>query len=464
MLSFATEFPLADDSTAESFLDTVKSWVLGSHHTKFREENLRLLTVGCDKSLTAENTKIEIVGAGDETDVALAVRYTLSDEDVDWVTEIAYAGKREPWVSIRTFRDSVTPISHLPPAKKPVLVMTLLDALGGGRDGELVVQKTPHTLGNDDVGLAGRLISGDAGCYLPIVYLSATFDGSNYVNAEALARDLCGMAHIVVEPNRAFSQRLQLEVASENAYGGAIGVYWPDGAGRHLILPNRASSFTERRQAVARTVRQALLNRRPSQWCSWVAAQQLTSRLAIKALKESGSGEVELYVASFDAELALKNSEIEASEAEIRRLQSELKVARQRTAGGSSSLKITSEQDYYAAEISSIIRDAAADAINRVQPNGRREHVLRAFVASNPTSPVARDGREKLKTLLRDYRSMSKEIRDGLADLGFTITDEGKHYKAVYKSDDRYLFSIPKTSSDHRAGLNLASDIAKHIF
>lgn len=464
MLSFATEFPLAEDSRAERFLDTIKSWIIASPHAKFTSENLAPLTIGHEKSVVSSNAKIEISGAEEPEEVAVSVRYTVTDENVDWITEISYAGIREPWVSVRTYRDSAGPVSHLPPAKKPVVVMTLLDALGGGRDGEVTVAKTPYRLSNDDVELAARLIRGDAGCYLPVVYLSATFDGSDYVSADTLARDLCGMAHVVVEPNRPFSQRLQLESDSSNAYGGAVGIYWPDGAGRHLVLPNRSASITERRQSIARAVRQALLNRRPSHWCSWTAAQQLASKVAIRTLRESGSEEVDLYIASFDAEIALKNAEIQAAEDEIRRLKSALRADRQNTLTGGVRIKISSEQDYFPEEIISVIRDAAADAISRVQPNGRREHILRAVANSNPASEVPREGREKLKEIFRDYRSMSKDVRSGLAELGFSIADDGKHYKAVYRADDRYSFSIPKTSSDHRAGLNLASDMAKQIY
>lgn len=464
MLSFATEFPLAEESRAEDFLRTIKSWILASPHTKFTDENLSLLTIGHAKSVTSHNAKIEISGAEAPDEVAVSIRYTITEDDVDWITEVSFAGRREPWVSVRTYRDSVGPVSHLPPAKKPVVVMTLLDALGGGRDGEATVSKTAHHLSNDDVELAARLIRGDAGCYLPVVYLSATFDGSAYLNADALARDLCGMAHVVVEPNRPFSQRLQLESDSSNAYGGAVGIYWPDGAGRHLILANRSASITERRQAIARVVRQALLNRRPSQWCSWTAAQQLASKVAIRALRESGSEEVDLYIASFDAEIALKNAAIQDAEDEIHRLKSELRMDRQSTITGGIRIKIASEQDYFPEEIASVIRDAAADAISRVQPNGRREHILRAVVNSNPASDIPRGSREKLKEIFRDYRSMSKDVRNGLSELGFAITEDGKHYKAVYRADDRYSFSIPKTSSDYRAGLNLASDMAKQIY
>lgn len=465
MLSFSTEFPLGDGSTPDAFLATVKSWALASPHTTFNRAGLELLAIGREKMVRAGNAELELAGGVDQSEAAISVRHTVRDGDVDWITEISFANAGQPWASVRTFRDSSSPVAHLPPAKKPVIVMTLLDALGGGADGELPVSRAAHLLRNDDISLAGRLITGDAGCYLPVVYVSAPFDGSGYLDHGVLARDLCGMAHVVVEPNRPFSQRLQLEVSSNNAYGGAIGIYWPDGAGRHFILPNYNLSLTERRQAVTRAVRAALLNRRPLQWCSWIAAQQISSRLAIKELRSSGSDEVEVYISTFDAEIALKNKQIKDAEDEIQRLHAELgKATRSKADQSGIHLKVASEQEYFPGEISGVVRDAVAEAVSRVQLGSRREHILRAVAASNVPRETSSEGRDRLKSILRGYKTMSKEVRDGLLELGFSITEDGKHYKLVYRSDGRYVFSMPKTSSDHRAGLNLASDIAKRIF
>jgi hypothetical protein len=48
--------------------------------------------------------------------------------------------------------------------------------------------------------------------------------------------------------------------------------------------------------------------------------------------------------------------------------------------------------------------------------------------------------------------------------MGFAISDEGKHYKLVFQGDDRYSFSLAKSGSDHRGGLNAASDISRLLF
>jgi hypothetical protein len=59
---------------------------------------------------------------------------------------------------------------------------------------------------------------------------------------------------------------------------------------------------------------------------------------------------------------------------------------------------------------------------------------------------------------------MDAKTRNALGRLGFDLTDDGKHYKAVFQGDGRYTFSFSKTSSDHRTGKNLASDINNKLF
>jgi hypothetical protein len=92
-------------------------------------------------------------------------------------------------------------------------------------------------------------------------------------------------------------------------------------------------------------------------------------------------------------------------------------------------------------------------------------HVLDAVLAANPSADDEVAAlRERLKQTLRDSRGMEAKTRRGLEEMGFAISDEGKHYKLVFQGDDRYTFTLPKTGSDHRGGLNAASDIARLLF
>ena len=58
---------------------------------------------------------------------------------------------------------------------------------------------------------------------------------------------------------------------------------------------------------------------------------------------------------------------------------------------------------------------------------------------------------------------MSSVIRSDLGDMGFTITEDGKHYKLVYFDDPHFNTVIAKSGSDHREGKNIAALISRQM-
>ena len=65
--------------------------------------------------------------------------------------------------------------------------------------------------------------------------------------------------------------------------------------------------------------------------------------------------------------------------------------------------------------------------------------------------------------MFRDYKSLSGTLRQQLVDLGFRITEDGKHYRLAYFGDGRYKTTIAKSGSDWREGKNIASVILKNM-
>ena len=134
-------------------------------------------------------------------------------------------------------------------------------------------------------------------------------------------------------------------------------------------------------------------------------------------------------------------------------------------AGTGAILKTGGEQDLYPNEVLRIIRDALEDARTRVAADSRRQHVLDAVLGANTApSDEASALRERLKEALRDARGMEARTRRELEALGFVITEDGKHFKLLFRGDDRYTFTLAKTGSDWRGGLNAASDISRLLF
>ncbi|SFF67588.1 hypothetical protein SAMN04488120_12225 [Fontimonas thermophila] len=402
-------------------------------------------------------------------DVDLAgIRYSRHDNDLEWLTTVVFSRtSSDAWVGVRVECESQHAAARLPSAKKPVVVRTVLESLGGAADGPLPIRDTAHILTNTDIDLAAKLIRGDAGCRLPIVYVSARFQGGYILDVNRLAADLSGMAHVVVEPNRPFSVRLQLEVDSENVYGGTIGIYWPEGGGRRaFFLGGDYSTPGHLAGAIKDEVRAALLNRRPIARCTWAYVRETASRQAILSLKASGSKAIDEYVEKFDQEIEAKNQRLEEAESEIQRLRNELRVyeARAGTASGGL-LRLGRERDLYPNEVLGILLDAIEDAATRVQHDSRRQHVLRSILEANRLEENPLEGRrEQLKRLLRGTSTIDGKLRRELEDMGFSISEDGKHFKIVFQGDDRYTFTLSKSGSDWRGGRNAASDIGRLLF
>jgi hypothetical protein len=467
MLSFATEFPVNRVHGSQDFLNAICTWILGSPHTEFSTTDLANIPDSGEWSARKARESVNTLLWSSSQEMLAGARWLLTADDLDWETSVVFSrNESDAWVGIRTSRESAHPAARLPPARKSVVVRTLLDSLGGALDGELLVSQEPLRLANDQIALAGRVITGRAGCRLPVVYVSCGFNGDYIAIPNQLANDLSGMAHVIVEPNRSFSRRLQIEVYSENVYGGTIGVYWPDGAGRRsFFLGPELDSPLEIKRAIVDEIRIALMNRRPLVRCSWASIEEAVSKEALKALQASGSREVEKYVEIFDAESKAKDKKLKDAETEIARLGDEIRQFEgQKFIESGVTLSAGQELDMYNGEIADIVRDALQDAASRVQADSRREHVLKAILEGLPLAETSRRQREELKELLRDYRSMDRKIRKGLENLGFTIKEEGKHFKLTFHGDDRYTFALPKSGGDRRGGLNSASDISKRLF
>lgn len=467
MLAFATEFPIQVAHDASKFFVAIREWLLGSPHTALKPADLAEIENQTDWSIQRPGENLKLVKISSPSEESAAIRYVKTNRGLEWQTSIVYSSHREDtWIGIRISCESQHPAARLPSPRKPIVVKTLLERLGGALDGELLVQRTPVLLDNIDIDKAARCITGQAGCRLPIVYVSATFQNDHLVKVDSLADSLSGMAHIVVEPNRPFSLRLMTEVTSQNVYGGTVGIYWPDGGGRRsFFIGPELDSPDGVEQAVVEEVRSALTNRRPLQRCTWAAIQELVSQRTFATLKAQGSTEISKYIESFDKEIQARTEQLADAEREIARLDAEVRRYESRSPMGAAlPLVKAQEQDLYDGELLSILRDAINDASQHVKADSRRQHVLTSIVQSMPSTDEPSKKRERLKELLRQYRSMTPNIRKGLQDLGFEIHEDGKHYKLIFQGDDRYTYTLPKSGSDHRGGLNAASDISKLLF
>ena len=94
----------------------------------------------------------------------------------------------------------------------------------------------------------------------------------------------------------------------------------------------------------------------------------------------------------------------------------------------------------------------------------RRQAVLKEFFDRMSNSAEFDRRRKLLKETLSTSDDLDGKAQKVLQELGFTISSDGKHHKLVYNGDARLTFTMAKSSSDHRAGKNLAAEVLRKIF
>lgn len=466
MLSFSTEFPVPDTVTTDQVSSAVREWILGSRYTRFTAETLKGLGQSEVWDAAEETEFIETIREDTDDISTIAIIYRRDEQDFDWISTIVFAAQPSSnWISVRVECEPRHPRAKVPAAKKPVLIKTLLEKFGGGIDGDFKMASAPVHLMPSELDIAARCVTGQADSYLPILYISAHFNGHYHVDPNNLATMLYGMAHVVVEPSRQFSVDLMTMVDRKNVYGGTIGLYWPEDGGRRCFFRQDNNQPEDLERAIFEEIRHSLINRRPLLRCTLGAVKELRSRRQINALKDAGSKTVDAYISAFEEENKSKSTALAEAEAEITRLKAELRhldVQNARTDG--IYIDTGGECDFYEGELLDIVREAINSHVQQVVPDSRRQHVLYSLTCANPVSSERAKLRERVKSLLRDYQNMDGRTKREFEQMGFTIGDSGKHYKLVYQGDGRYTFSLPKSGSDFRGGMNAASDICKQLF
>ncbi|MCS4505890.1 hypothetical protein NYO91_17555 [Arhodomonas aquaeolei] len=391
------------------------------------------------------------------------MQHRYRDENqLEWVTELV--GHEMPdglLTSVRVHCTSMVTGVEVPWARKPYIIRQLIEKLGGGLDGGLSVDEVPYYLSEDEIDLAAAAITGHLGNRLPVVYVSLGPDNKLHLNVRTLAKWLSGMAHVLVEPSRDFSFRLMHKVDRSNAYGGAIGLYWPDGAAfDRTFVGARGPKATAR--FLAMRVQTALCQSQPTDLSTWMAVRALVARERFAALRSSGTEDIDDWVEAFDEERQSLEGQLAEAKSQIASLSAQLRGAYHSGESGDL-LSAGTEQDLFPGERAEVVQDALRHALSNAGEDTRTAHILSDLVSSDEAQ-VRGSLAEAVRAALQDKMNIGAREISEIRGLGFSVTDEGKHYKAVFRDDPRYTFTLHKTASDHRAPKNLVSQINRKLF
>ncbi len=130
----------------------------------------------------------------------------------------------------------------------------------------------------------------------------------------------------------------------------------------------------------------------------------------------------------------------------------------------SSFISSGSEKEFFQGEKKEFVLSVLSDSLQNIQDGTRKKHIIQDIIQQNNSENILNHKREKIKRLLTNYSGLNGKLKHELKQLGFTVTEDGKHYKLTYFDDNRYTITMAKTPSDGRAGKNNVSEINKKLF
>ena len=337
-----------------------------------------------------------------------------------------------------------------------------------------------------------------------MVYISRTYYDEDPVNVRVLAGRLKGVAHVLVQKSNVTNLRLKDMCDSKNEYNGAIGIYYPNQAIGHRRYLYRSSigydSFLL--EKVIRVVIQHSNSQMIDTLYTWQGvnnallrdrlASQREERLAAEAAKKRAEQEATHLLDTLDEEerrirkQALDDARTEADkildgfDEDMTRLQKQIDgltranealqfenqglKAKLDSSDAVPILYMGDEYEFYQGEIKDIILSVLSDSLSDIPQKSRRMDIVKDIIGANDYQKLSVAKAEEIKRLLKNYDGMSGRLRQALKDLGFEITEEGKHYKITYFGDGRYHTVFAKTPSDGRSGKNNAQAVIRMSF
>jgi regulator of replication initiation timing len=475
MLLFSTLLEINDTMTKDSFIQLVLEWNQGSPH----EENIiqgiewhgeRNIRYGTDTLwLAIEEYRNENI---------IAIRYEKTEADgVVWDTDYVM-NFNDMKMSIQLDRSYLEEALAVDPTFSTPHFITLLIEHGYLKDdGILPMLRKPIFIKADNVDLLTDVINGTSRYRLPVVYISKTYYGEDPVDIWKLSGRLKGVAHVLVEEGTWLNGRIRRQCDDKNEFNGAIGVYFPNSAYGHKKYLYRAYDGIDAvlSEKVIRSVIQYCNAQMMDKLYTWQGVNNALLRdrlsmrgaelLAAESEKNRMAAEADELIESVDEDIQkLKKQVEELTRAnEILTYENQGLRSKMSSADNMPILYLGEEEEFYQGEIREMILDAIAEKLKNLGEKTRRWDVLTDVLNANDYQNI-RDERERtVKILFKDYKTLSASMRQQLLELGFEITEEGKHYRLTYYGDGRYKTTIAKTGSDWREGKNIASVILKSM-
>lgn len=467
MLVFSTRIPLKEEITSEQCLQLFKEWVEDSPHY-FSEIDY---DVQSNEDFECGNGKVTFsIRHFENNQLKLsACRLENHDKSTVWINDCIYVvedGVKSLLIQLNCNRTGFS--TKLPPVHKPYVVRKFIESGFCKDDADIPVTDTPLDADELFYDICVEIMQGTYANSMPVVYISCDYWGEHVVSPEYLAKQLSGVAHVFVEHNYETALRLRDATGGNNAYVGYVGIYFPGTKICRKLALGDYSGYKEMSKEIINSVWSALINRLDSSTYNWnqiIALQSRQKMLEWQDISTQGKEDLSMYMSAFDQEnksLREKNDELSQK---VYALTSQLDMYRTASTGNSADscfYKSGKEANLYVYEKEDLLYSILSQTQNKYPEDSRAYAIIQSLLEANPKRGECERIISEIRSIFSDGGKLTKAKKSRLKDLGFSVEEESKHYKLVFR-DPRYFFTVSKTPSDHREGKNLVSDICNTI-
>lgn len=468
MLVFSTRIPLKSQITQEDCLKVFIDWIIESPHYAIDE-----IAYDISSHKDFEYSKGTITVSfrhfkNDQIELS-ACRLENREQNAVWFNDCIFlneVGKKTLLVQLNCNRTNFN--ARLPRIHKPYVVRKFVEGGFCGDDAGIPVVDTPLEVEQGFYDTCVDIMKGTHPYSMPAVYISCDYWDNTVLSPTFLAHQLSGIAHVFVEKNHETALKLRDDTGGNNAHTGYIGIYFP-GTGycqKHSL--DYYSDFKEMTREIISSVWNALVNRLDASIFNWnqiIALQSRQKMTEWQDISEKDKAQLKAYMDAFDGENESLRTQVAELNQQLYALRGQLDALRASINSGDADscfYKMGAEPNLYAGERNDLLYSILKQVQNRYDQNSRAYTIIQSLLDANP--PIGECARvvNCVREVFGNGAALTKAGKAKLKDAGFTISEEGPHYKMVFH-DSRYMFTVSKTPSEHREGKNLVSDICKII-
>ena len=461
MVTYTTKFLTRELLTREEIIKNVTKWNKGSQYEKIEgvvwdEESDQL-------KWESDNISLEFQEV--ESNEIISSRLIKEDEHGVWTTDfVLNVEQRYMSVSVELVTTELT-TDYSPSFYPPYFVKLIVYGGYAGNDGDLPVSQKAHNIVECEK-IVDDIITRKTKLMLPIVYIARFTDTQSIINVDDLAFRLQGVAHVIYEPE-GYDKRIFSEIDDKD-YFGKVFIMYPNKNKKNSVL-SYSDTDSSREWVENRIINDvySYVNQRIRKsidtWDGVINEKLHLRNVELLETKKSVEEENDQLYEEFGDQLTKMEETNAKLNSEIQRLTAEVQGLRLKMVdkGQTPILLSGEEKEFYSGEIKEIVLEILDEYLKNCYEGSRREHVIRDLLENNEFMHLPEKRREILKKALKGYRTLNGSLKSDLEALGIEITSDGKHYKWSYFGDSRYVATVSKTSSDGRAGMNMAATMEK---